>query len=294
MQIVVTELPYQMSCSAIAGRIQELVDAGDLDGIADVNDDSAGGKTSLVITLKRDANANVVLNNLFKLTQLQTSFSINMVALVDGVPRTLNLAQALHGYVDHQVEVVTRRTEFRLTSGPRTRAHILEGRIKALDVIDADHRPHPRQRRRRRRQGRPDGGAVRVLRDPGGRHPRHAAAPAHPAVADRPRDRARRRAGDASASSRRSSPTRCCCAASSRTSCARPAREVRHAAGVPDHARLRRDVDRGPRRRQGARRRDDRGAVRQVGAGRRSSRPRPAAAAASPGPSSRPTTSSAT
>ena len=71
MQIVVTELPYQMSCSAIAGRIQELVDAGDLDGIADVNDDSAGGKTSLVITLKRDANANVVLNNLFKLTQLQ-------------------------------------------------------------------------------------------------------------------------------------------------------------------------------------------------------------------------------
>ena len=99
MQIVVTELPYQTSCSAIAGRIQELVDGGDLDGIADVNDGSAGGKTSLVVTLKRDANANVVLNNLFKLTQLQTSFGVNMVALVDGVPRTLNLVQALQGYI---------------------------------------------------------------------------------------------------------------------------------------------------------------------------------------------------
>src|SRR6187200_2079609 len=72
MQIVVTELPYQMSCAGIAGRIQELVDAGDLEGIADVNDDSAGGKTSLVVTLKRDGNPNVVLNKLYKLTQLQT------------------------------------------------------------------------------------------------------------------------------------------------------------------------------------------------------------------------------
>jgi DNA gyrase subunit A len=103
MQIVVTELPYQTSCSSIAGRIQELVDAGDLDGIADVNDGSAGGKTSLVVTLKRDANANVVLNNLYKLTQLQTSFGVNMVALVDGVPRTLNLLTALQGYLRHQV-----------------------------------------------------------------------------------------------------------------------------------------------------------------------------------------------
>jgi DNA gyrase subunit A len=135
MQIVVTELPYQMSCAAIAGRIQELVDAGDLEGISDVNDDSAGGKTSLVITLKRDGNPNVVLNKLYKLTQLQSSFSINMVALVGGVPRTLNLAQALQGYVDHQVDVVTRRTEFRLKRA-KERAHILEGRIKALNVID--------------------------------------------------------------------------------------------------------------------------------------------------------------
>jgi DNA gyrase subunit A len=135
-EIVVTQLPYQTSCASIAARIQELVDAGDLDGISDVNDGSAGGKTNLMISLKRDANANVVLNNLFKLTQLQTSFAINMVALVDGVPRTLNLRDALVGYVAHQIQVITRRSQFRLEKA-RRRAHILEGRIKALDVIDA-------------------------------------------------------------------------------------------------------------------------------------------------------------
>jgi DNA gyrase subunit A len=134
-QIVVTELPYQTSCSSIAARIQELVDGGDLDGIADVNDESSGGRIELVITLKRDANPNVVLNNLYKLTQLQTSFAINMVALVDGVPRTLNLAQALAGYVAHQIDVITRRTKYRLDRALH-REHILEGRIKALDVID--------------------------------------------------------------------------------------------------------------------------------------------------------------
>jgi DNA gyrase subunit A len=136
MEIVVTELPYQTSCSAIAARIQELVDGGDLEGISDVNDGSAEGKTELVITLKRDANPNVVLNNLYKLTQLQSSFSINMVALVNGVPRTLNLVQALQGYIDHQVDVVIRRSEFRLKRA-QEREHILEGRMKALDVIDA-------------------------------------------------------------------------------------------------------------------------------------------------------------
>jgi DNA gyrase subunit A len=134
-EIVVTELPYQTSCSSIAGRIQELVDAGDLEGIRDVNDGSAGGKTQLVISLKRDANANVVLNNLFKMTQLQSSFSINMVALVKGVPRTLNLKTALEGYVDHQIEVVTRRSQYRLQKA-RDREHIVEGLIKALNVID--------------------------------------------------------------------------------------------------------------------------------------------------------------
>ena len=135
MEIVVTQLPYQTSCSAIAARITELVEAGDIDGIADINDGSSGGETSLVVTLKRDANANVVLNNLFKLTQLQTSFSINMVALVDGVPRTMNLRDALDAYVRHQIEVITRRSTYRLEKA-RRREHILDGRIKALNVID--------------------------------------------------------------------------------------------------------------------------------------------------------------
>ena len=133
--IVVTEMPYQTSVSSVASRIQELVDAGDLDGIADINDNSSGGKTDFIITLKRDANANVVLNNLYKMTQLQTSFGVNMVALVDGVPRTLNLAQALSGYVDHQIEVLTRRTEFRKKKA-EDRAHIVEGLVRALNVID--------------------------------------------------------------------------------------------------------------------------------------------------------------
>jgi DNA gyrase subunit A len=135
MAIVVTELPYQASCKAIAARIQELVDGGYLEGIADVNDESAGGRTSLVIRLRRDANANVVLNNLFKQTQLQTSFPVNIVALVDGVPRTLDLTQALRGYVDHQVEVITRRSQFRLEKARRDE-EIQEGLLRALDVID--------------------------------------------------------------------------------------------------------------------------------------------------------------
>ena len=135
MEIVVTELPYQASCKAIAGRIQELVDAGELDGIADVNDNSAGGKTNLIITLRRDANANVVLNNLFKQTQLQSTFSVNMVALVDGVPRTLNLVQALQVYISHQVEVITRRSQYRLDKARRDE-EIQEGLLRALNVID--------------------------------------------------------------------------------------------------------------------------------------------------------------
>ena len=135
MRIVVTELPYQASCSAIAARIQELVDGGDLDGIADVNDNSSGGETNLIITLKRDANSNVVMNNLFKLTTLQTSFPVNMVALVDGVPRVINLRDALQGYVRHQIDVITRRSNYRLTKA-QDRGHILEGRLKALNVID--------------------------------------------------------------------------------------------------------------------------------------------------------------
>jgi DNA gyrase subunit A len=135
MEIVVSQLPYQASCKAIAGRIQELVDAGELEGIMDVNDESAGGQTNLIIRLRRDANANVVLNNLFKQTQLQSSFAVNVVALVDGVPRTLNLVQVLDGYIAHQIEVITRRSQFRLDKARRDE-EIQEGLLRALNVID--------------------------------------------------------------------------------------------------------------------------------------------------------------
>jgi len=133
--IVVHELPYQSSPAAILQRIAELVNNRELEGIADINDESSGVTTRLVVKLKRDANANVVLNNLYKHTPLQTSFGVNMVALVDGVPRTLNLVQLLQAYVAHQVEVIRRRTEFRLKKA-QERAHIVEGLVKALDMID--------------------------------------------------------------------------------------------------------------------------------------------------------------
>jgi len=136
VSIVVSEFPFQVSVEAIEERIHDLVKAGELDGIAELQNDSAGRKPRLVIRLKRDANANVVLNNLFKLTSLQTSFGVNTLALVDGVPRTLNLAQVLTHYIAHQVEVVTRRTQFRLDKALR-RAHIVEGLLKAIDMLDA-------------------------------------------------------------------------------------------------------------------------------------------------------------
>jgi DNA gyrase subunit A len=134
-QIVVTELPYQTAVDTIAERIADLTDSGELTGISGVQDDSAGGKPRLVITLKRDAHANVVLNNLYKHTPLQTSFGVNMLAIVDGVPRLVNLVQALEAYVAHQVEVVTRRSQSRLDKA-QARAHIVEGLIKALDMLD--------------------------------------------------------------------------------------------------------------------------------------------------------------
>ncbi|MDG1465416.1 MAG: DNA gyrase subunit A, partial [Acidimicrobiales bacterium] len=134
-RIVVSELPYQASPNLIMSKIRDLVDAREIEGIADINDESAQGKTRIVITLKRDAAALVILNNLFKRTPLQTTFSVNTVALVDEVPRTLNLRELLVAYVDHQVEVVRRRSEFRLAKA-RDEAHITEGLLKALDLID--------------------------------------------------------------------------------------------------------------------------------------------------------------
>jgi DNA gyrase subunit A len=134
-RIVISEMPYQTSIASVSKKIEDLVRAGELDGIAEAQDDSSGGMTRLVIRLKRDANANVVLNNLFKQTPMQTTFSVNAVALVDGVPRTLNVAQMLTHYVAHQVEVVTRRSEFLLAKA-RARAHVVEGLLKAIDMLD--------------------------------------------------------------------------------------------------------------------------------------------------------------
>jgi DNA gyrase subunit A len=134
-EIHVTELPYQVSVSSVASKVADLVDSRQIEGIRDIKNLSSGEDTKLVIYLKRDANASVVLNNLFKHTPLQTNFGVNMVALCDGVPRTLNLVQALGYYIEHQVEVITRRSEFRLRKA-RDRAHIVEGLLKALDMID--------------------------------------------------------------------------------------------------------------------------------------------------------------
>ncbi len=134
-KIVVTELPYQVSPNSVFSKIKELLAAKELDGISDINDFSSQGETLIEIKLKRDAPALVVLNNLYKRTPLQTSFGMNAVALVDGVPRTLNLREILVPYIKHQVEVITRRSQYRLDKA-NARAHIVEGLIKALDLID--------------------------------------------------------------------------------------------------------------------------------------------------------------
>ena len=135
-QIVVTELPYQTAVETIEKKIAELVNNHDLEGIRALRNESAKGQTRLVIELKRDANANVVLNNLYKLTPMQTSFGANMLALVDGIPRMLNLAQAINAYVDHQKIVIRRRSEYRLQKA-LDRSHIVEGLLRALDMLDA-------------------------------------------------------------------------------------------------------------------------------------------------------------
>ncbi|MGB3411698.1 MAG: DNA gyrase subunit A [Microthrixaceae bacterium] len=134
-RIVVSEIPYQTSVENIEEKIADLANARVIEGVREIRNERSRGVTRLVIELKRDTPANVLLNNLYKHTPLQSSFSTNFVALVDGVPRTLNLREALVHYIDHQVEVITRRTQFRLDKAMR-RAHIVEGFLKALDLID--------------------------------------------------------------------------------------------------------------------------------------------------------------
>nr|WP_238385180.1 DNA gyrase subunit A [Nesterenkonia muleiensis] len=134
--LVVTELPYHVNPDALARKIAALVKDGKIGGIAEIRDESSGRTGQrLVIVLRRDAVAKVVLNNLYKHTQLQENFSANMLALVDGVPRTLSLDAFVHHWVVHQIEVIVRRTRFRLAKA-EAEAHIKVGLLKALDDID--------------------------------------------------------------------------------------------------------------------------------------------------------------
>ena len=133
--IVVTEIPYMVNKREMIEKIAELVETKKVDGIAYINDETTMKGVRIVIRLKKDANANVVLNMLYKYSPLQSSFSVNNVALVNGRPRTLNLKQLIKYFVRHRHEVVLRRTKFDLEKA-RKRAHILEGLLKALDVID--------------------------------------------------------------------------------------------------------------------------------------------------------------
>src|SRR5215475_3812649 len=134
--IVLTEVPFQSSVDSIAGKLAELVESGKIDGVRDIRNESGQGKTRLVIELRTDTNPQIVLNNLFKHTAAQSTFPVNFVALVDGVPRTCNLQEALQAWVDHEVVVVTRRSQYRLERAEE-RLHIVEGLVKALDMIDA-------------------------------------------------------------------------------------------------------------------------------------------------------------
>ena len=134
--LIVTQLPYQVNPDNLLLRIAELVGDGKLTGISDVRDDSSSRTgMRLIIDLKRDAVAQVVLNQLYKHTQLQDNFGANMLALVDGVPRTLTLEQFLRYWIAHQIEVIQRRTRYRLRKAEE-RAHILRGYLKALDALD--------------------------------------------------------------------------------------------------------------------------------------------------------------
>jgi DNA gyrase subunit A len=134
--ISITELPYQVNPDNLALKIAELADSGKISGIADVRDDTSGRTGQrLVVILKRDAVARVVLNNLFKHTELQSNFAANMLALVDGVPRTLSLDLFISHWIAHQVEVIQRRTRYRLRKAEE-QAHIYRGLVKALDMLD--------------------------------------------------------------------------------------------------------------------------------------------------------------
>ena len=135
-RIVVSEIPYMVNKARLVEKMAELVHDKRLEGVSDIRDESDREGMRIVVELKRDVNAHVVLNTLYKHTQMQETFGVNMLALVDGEPKILSLRQCVHHYIDHQIDVITRRTRYDLDKA-QARAHILEGLLIALDNIDA-------------------------------------------------------------------------------------------------------------------------------------------------------------
>ena len=194
--IIVSELPFQVKKGGDGGlitKIADLVREKKINGISDLRDESDRSGMRLVIELKRGGDPpEVVLNQLYKHTAMQNTFGVNMVALVDGVPKTLSLKELIESYVGHQREVVTRRTQYELRRA-EARAHVLEGLLIALDNLDAVIELIRASAGHRRRARGPDR-EVRALRDPGPGDPRHAPRPAHRARV-RQGSRGARRAG---------------------------------------------------------------------------------------------------
>ena len=197
-RIIVTEMPFQVykgdgrgDGSGLMQKIVEQVQNGRLKEISDLRDESDKSGIRLVIELKRDAIPKVVLNKLYKHTQLQTTFGVNMVALVDGVPRTLGLLPIVKNYVDHQRDIIVRRTKYELRE-KEARLHILEGLLDRDREHRRGHRADPRLERPGRRARRPDG-ALRAHAHPGAGDPRPAPPAPHRAPDERDQDRARRR-----------------------------------------------------------------------------------------------------
>ena len=192
--LIVTELPYAVKKGGDGGlitKIADLVHEKKLPDITDLRDESDRHGMRLVIELKRGALPKVVLNQLYKHTAMQSTFGVNMVALVDGVPRTLSLREVISSYVNHQREVIVRRTKFELAEKER-RAHILEGLLIAIDNLDAVIELIRASRDREAARDRADG-PLRALADPGDGDPRPAPVAADRARVRRDPHRARRR-----------------------------------------------------------------------------------------------------
>ncbi len=270
--IIVTEIPYQTNKARLIERIAELVRDKKLEGVSDLRDESDREGMRIVIELKRDEPAQVVLNNLYKLTPMQSSFGIILLAIVNNQPRVLTLREALDCFIEHRKDVVRRRTIFELRKA-EARAHILEGLKRALDMLDADHRADPGLQGARRRQAGSDG-PVPVQRRTGPGHPGHAAA-----APDRPGARENRPGvrGDAQADrAAQGDPGQRKGARGGHHRGAEGAgEELRRRAAHRDRRRGGRDHPRGPHRRRGRRHHGD--ALRLHQADQRLALPQPGA-----------------